>query len=211
MRTNDILIALHALEEAPWADLKGKPLNPRGLATRLRQYGISRRKVRFGQETAWGYVRSDFADAWTRYLIPEAPESGTSGTSGIDTPEAAATADPNVPDRVPDCADVPDSELQRERRRARESANVPDVPDVPDLSAYGRSYLAGAADGADCNRVTDVTDPGPAYERCAVCDGNVVDRLEEDGLVGHPSCIIAARSWPEAARATLRRCAKHSK
>jgi cytochrome c553 len=33
--------------------------------------------------------------------------------------------------------------------------------------------------------------------RCAICHGIVVagDRLEEDGLVRHPTCLMAARSW----------------
>jgi Protein of unknown function (DUF3631) len=40
MTTEAILRALHALNESPWNDLKGKPLNDRGLAQRLRQYEI---------------------------------------------------------------------------------------------------------------------------------------------------------------------------
>src|SRR5262249_53933170 len=40
MSTKDILAALHELPEAPWADLKGKPLDERGLAVRLRQFSV---------------------------------------------------------------------------------------------------------------------------------------------------------------------------
>lgn len=40
MPTESILRELHALKEAPWNDLKGKPLNDRGLAQRLRQYEV---------------------------------------------------------------------------------------------------------------------------------------------------------------------------
>ena len=32
----------HALDEAPWGDLRGKPLNARGLAQRLGKYGVKR-------------------------------------------------------------------------------------------------------------------------------------------------------------------------
>ena len=41
-----LLGALTSMPEAPWADLKGKPLDPRGLATRLRQYGIAPKTLR---------------------------------------------------------------------------------------------------------------------------------------------------------------------
>jgi hypothetical protein len=185
MRTNDILIALHALEESPWGDLKGKPLNPRGLAIRLRQYRITSRKVRFGAGTAWGYLRSDFIDSWDRYLSPSRQESGTSGTSGTDRPKAAAGASFGVPDSVPDAGAVPDNTgavPEQDRRSGtenpRETANVPDVPDVPDLRAAQRG------------------------ERCAICSGIIVpgDRAEENGLIGHPSCLAGFRSWPEGAR-----------
>jgi Protein of unknown function (DUF3631) len=68
--TEEILEALRNLEEAPWGDLHGKPLNARGLAQRLRQYEIHSGEVRIGQWHGKGYKRSDLWDAWTRYLPP---------------------------------------------------------------------------------------------------------------------------------------------
>lgn len=50
MTTNDILVDLIAIKESPWGDLKGKPLNDRGLANRLRQYGIKSKQIRFGEK-----------------------------------------------------------------------------------------------------------------------------------------------------------------
>jgi hypothetical protein len=67
-----ILSKLHALDESPWADVYGKPLNDRGLAARLRPYGVKSRTIRIGGITAKGYRRADFADVWRRYL----PRSG---------------------------------------------------------------------------------------------------------------------------------------
>lgn len=75
-----ILKALHELPEAPWNDLKGKPLNDRGLALRLRQFGIKSKQVRIGEITLKGYERADFIDAWKRYLPPP-PSSDGSETS----------------------------------------------------------------------------------------------------------------------------------
>jgi hypothetical protein len=77
--TKTILDALHAMDEAPWKDLNGKGLDSRGLALRLRQYGIGRKQVREGNLTNKGYARADLADAWMRYL-PPAAEGETSET-----------------------------------------------------------------------------------------------------------------------------------
>jgi Protein of unknown function (DUF3631) len=56
------LRALHALNESPWNDLKGKPLNDRGLAQRLRQYEIKPKVLTDGSHR--GYKREDLNDAW---------------------------------------------------------------------------------------------------------------------------------------------------
>jgi hypothetical protein len=66
--TAALLERLKALEEAPWSDLRGKPLDARGLARLLKPYGIAYKTVREGELTAKGYERADFVDAWARYL-----------------------------------------------------------------------------------------------------------------------------------------------
>jgi hypothetical protein len=81
MSTEDLLTALHALEEAPWSDLHGKPLNARSLGTRLRAYGVTSKSVRIGDKTPKGYAREDLWDAWSRYLATPPMESATSATS----------------------------------------------------------------------------------------------------------------------------------
>lgn len=68
MATEAILNALHDIIESPWADIKGKPLNDRGLAMRLRRYDIKPKVVRIGEGTHRGYAREDLHDAWQRYL-----------------------------------------------------------------------------------------------------------------------------------------------
>jgi Protein of unknown function (DUF3631) len=89
LSTENILKYLHEIEEAPWRDIKGKPLDGRGLARRLREYGIKSHTVRIGNATPRGYERKDFLDAWARYL-PAPAESATSTTSAtppIDAPQ----------------------------------------------------------------------------------------------------------------------------
>jgi hypothetical protein len=72
MPTETLLEALVALEEAPWGDLRGKPLDARGLARRLVKYGIRPGDHRFHDSVLKGYRIEDFHDAWERYLPPVA-------------------------------------------------------------------------------------------------------------------------------------------
>jgi len=81
MPTAAILTALHGLSESPWGDLKGKPLNDRGLALRLRQYGIKSKQVRTGDITLKGYDRTDFFDVWRRYLPQPSDKTKTNETN----------------------------------------------------------------------------------------------------------------------------------
>jgi len=77
MSTAEILSALCELEEAPWADLRGRPLDARHLAGLLRPYGIRSKAVRVGSATPNGYAREDLHDSWTRYLLPPVrPQNG---------------------------------------------------------------------------------------------------------------------------------------
>jgi hypothetical protein len=96
MATDVILKRLHAMEEAPWTDLRGKPLDARGLAVRLRPYGIASKKLRTGDSTYQGYERADLHDAWMRYLSPSPIAAGTAGTNGTGHEDVPGV--PHVPD-----------------------------------------------------------------------------------------------------------------
>lgn len=108
-----ILEGLHAIDEAPWRDIKGKPIDSRLMSKLLREYGVRSKDLKTGSSVLKGYDRSQFEDAWTRYL-PGTPEksatSATSATSPIpraqkvaDTPTGSATV---VADRVAPVADA---------------------------------------------------------------------------------------------------------
>lgn len=80
------------LEESPWGDLRGKPLDPRGLAWRLRKYEIRPGTHRFGNVSLRGYLREDFQDAWQRYLVADVvdvavPETPRETVAGVVVPE----------------------------------------------------------------------------------------------------------------------------
>lgn len=70
LSSETILAGLIGLEESPWGDLRGRPLNARGLAYRLRDYGVRSKTIRIGETTPRGYAKEDFHDAWIRYLDP---------------------------------------------------------------------------------------------------------------------------------------------
>jgi hypothetical protein len=82
MSTVDILAALNGLEEAPWANLKGKALDARGLSNRLGKYGVKPKTVRLdATTTAKGYAREDLHDVWARYLSASPENSVTAVTA----------------------------------------------------------------------------------------------------------------------------------
>jgi hypothetical protein len=58
------------IEESPWGPRFGQDFGTRKLASILRPYAIKPHTIREGYTTAKGYLRSDFADAWLRYLPP---------------------------------------------------------------------------------------------------------------------------------------------
>ena len=55
------------MTRSPWKDIYGKPINDRGLASRLKPYGIKSKDVRIGDRTKKGYSADAFHDAWNRY------------------------------------------------------------------------------------------------------------------------------------------------
>jgi hypothetical protein len=123
MFSKSILQALHEMAEAPWSDLKGKPLDERGLANRLRQYGVRSKTVRIGAVTLKGYARADLADLWVRYLSSAACASVTSVTSV--TQSAKTREGPRVP-------------IHHRGSRAKAS-DVTDVTDVTLHEGVGRT------------------------------------------------------------------------
>ena len=72
MHTAVILDKLNGLDEAPWGDLRGKPLDSRKLSRFLRDYDVRPADVRADVEgvdtVRKGYKLEDLHDAWARYL-----------------------------------------------------------------------------------------------------------------------------------------------
>ncbi|MER5414356.1 DUF3631 domain-containing protein [Streptomyces virginiae] len=74
--TAAVLEQLRSLDEAPWGDMNGRPLDARGLGQMLREYmaGSNRpivaRNIKTGGTVLKGYYADDLTDAWSRYCPP---------------------------------------------------------------------------------------------------------------------------------------------
>jgi len=66
--TANLIQALCIDDERPWLTFnKGIQITPKQLAGKLKNYGIQSKTIRFGYETAKGYEREQFEDAFVRY------------------------------------------------------------------------------------------------------------------------------------------------
>ena len=85
------LTNLRGIEESPWDSINrdGSALNPRGLAQRLSRYGIKSGNIKGDDgKVLKGYFRSQFMDAWIRYLPDDDQED-----SKPEDPEEPVAAD----------------------------------------------------------------------------------------------------------------------
>ena len=93
LATDEIILALQKIEEAPWSDLRGKPLDARALARMLRPYGVTSKDLRMGGRVVKGYEAADLADPWARYLSPSRPDGATSATTAKVVADVAESSD----------------------------------------------------------------------------------------------------------------------
>lgn len=77
--TTTLLARLVERDESPWADIHGRPLDPRGLSRKLAPYRVKSRDVKINGTTRKGFYKSDFHDLWASYLDNHL--SATSATS----------------------------------------------------------------------------------------------------------------------------------
>jgi hypothetical protein len=115
MTSEQILAYLNSLDESPWGSLSGEGLDARGLARRLRPYGVRPVNIRpQGGSVQRGYRYSDLSDAWSRYLDTPATSATsatplkTSETTHAPVADSAATSFTTEPRAIRDVADVAD-------------------------------------------------------------------------------------------------------
>lgn len=86
MSTESIIKKLCDLDESPWGDIRGRPIDARRLAKMLRKYEVVPYTVREqGKTPLKGYRREDLSDPWDRYLGQSPIASVTAVTADTDT------------------------------------------------------------------------------------------------------------------------------
>ena len=107
------------IEGRPWAEwFHGKGMTANNLARQLKKYHIVSVKTRLGSETAQGYRRGDFEDAWTQFcpILPIQTRTMEQPASSLDE---AAFSDRNTPPAVP---------FAKSASNPHEQRSVPVVP-----------------------------------------------------------------------------------
>jgi Protein of unknown function (DUF3631) len=194
MTTEAILHALHTMPESPWNDLRGKQLNDRGLAQRLRQYGIKSRNIRISpnpQDVRKGYAREDFHDAWQAYVPPpkaDASATSATGATGIKNPSRfnaenvadaddasatdAQTSATSPADVADDASNVADDVADKREKNANGNNNVADVALValpPETQAARVDFSGRQTDRTDQTDAASLDIPACLDRRGEVC------------------------------------------
>ena len=77
-----LLELLNGDDLKPWVTYnRGKPMTPRQLAHRLKEYGIKSQDIRIGHSTLKGFMKASFDDVFARYLLFPAALSEKSATA----------------------------------------------------------------------------------------------------------------------------------
>lgn len=163
--TDALLQRLHNRAESPWKGVLGKPLDDRGLATRLRGFGIRSQDIKLDDKVKKGYRAADFADAWKRYLAPGSATVATSATSAT-----SATILINQNKKVAEVAEVAlsptaqgDEDDPAEWSEARLNAEMP-------LATLPVSYRHKCIQCGDSGEIIEVPHRdfrGRVHARCA--------------------------------------------
>jgi hypothetical protein len=156
--TDDLLDYLITIDEAPWGDLRGKPLDARGLSRRLSKYDIQPKNIRLGSRICKGYDRGDLIDAWSRYLpvagndaittkskeiipISDTTVTNGAGSASLQGDSSATTATPLHPRTY--YAGIGPSEKPAQPAQPAPGPNGPPVADFEQLGRDHRLRVVG--------------------------------------------------------------------
>ena len=87
------------MDGKPWPEFKnGKPITPNQIAKILRRFDIRSRTIRLdGSVTAKGYLFTDFAEAFDRFL-PPSPDSNRNKVTTIENTGDSPSLETSQPD-----------------------------------------------------------------------------------------------------------------
>ncbi|GAA4518366.1 DUF3631 domain-containing protein [Actinoallomurus oryzae] len=129
-----LLERLHKLDESPWSDWYGRPLNARDLARLLKPYGVNSVDVKVDGVNRKGYRRDHLHDAWSRYLPRHGggATSATSATSQVsDASEVAGSGRETLPATGANALTC----------QVAEVAEVADTPHLPPCRVCGEPMI----------------------------------------------------------------------
>lgn len=87
--SRDMVGVLNGLGDRPWREMRrGKPVTEMWLAMQLRPYGIRPKTIWIGSESAKGYERADFEEAFSRYVTAGAGMTNARGPMSKEAPNA---------------------------------------------------------------------------------------------------------------------------
>lgn len=146
--TADLIGALVSDDEKSWATYnRGKPITPRQLASKLRDYSIYSKNIRIGYETPKGYELTQFQDAFDRYLSLH-PQNLP--------PQRHISAESNTGNSLSVAAGVAD-----EIEKRHNATNVADSKNV--AATQNQSATPKPLSDMDCGGVADKT---PLAQKC---------------------------------------------
>jgi len=187
-------IEISELSEAPWNDLKGKQLNDRGLAYRLREYGVKSRTLNLGGENrAKGYAREDLHDAWKRYVAPPPPlpQGSVTGVTNVTEPDFQGS---KVTDVTGSQRSVTDDGTEKSADESTGGTDVTDVTTVAGNRRVPSVYDAVLGERAAQGRPTNGRQtPPPLCDHCGT-PGKLQPWSwpnRPDGITLHSSCEAA--------------------
>ena len=168
-------------EMAPWATYnRGKPITPRQLGKRLGEFGIKAKAIHVSHyEKPKGFLRSQFADAWSRYL-DSSSENGRAAddTLAPDTPPGPVTRSPSN-----ESGDLPVTEGVTERTQSgHQGGQAPAQAEVTDTEGDQTAEIRSPEKPLYSRQGDRVTDGAPLQEQEASDDWREVNRRRSETI-----------------------------
>jgi len=180
----ELVDGLLGLEEAPWADLRDKPLDGRKLARFLAPYDVRpvAERPRPADSTARGYRLADLRDLWVRYLPPppgtSPPKKTVTAVTSVTSPGATGSPVTAVTDTGMPVTDALPQELPLIAGPVTAVTAVTDTP--------GGALRLVEDDGLDY--------AGGRLGDCALCGQSCRSRERATGRLVHGACLDRAAS-----------------
>jgi len=157
---------LRKLEESPWSDFD---LNPRKLAHRLKQFGVT--STRDASGDVRGYRLKDLQDAFLRYLASEASEASEIALNSANASDGKNASDTSIRQTETSDTSIRQAELSVRSIAADQSTNLTDLTLLTDIPKETGPLTLETSTGPRCTdcKTELQTAQSRAAGRCAEC------------------------------------------